>query len=370
MATAVPLEKAMRSAAVPEHARGHALCVHRPVAGLRARGDDRDPRRERLPRRGGEARPRFLLALVCQRPGRPDLLVRRRFLRYAAGQPPMGRLAAVPASLLAADAPARFHRPRGVLQPPPGIPVEQVRPAGRPGYLEGERSRSTYSSVSSRPCCWCTSSFSCCAGRAASCGGRASPRRPSLWPHPWCGASISPGGCRCRSRYFSTRTAPRCSRSFRGPLSCWRERAPGVFSWRPSPRGSVARYMRRVALVGAAVIPLALLGRSLPFTLPGYVSFYTTSPLYVALRIGCVLLICAVLFRIQGVPVPAAGRGSRGRTGIAARLRGSPVAHLRGDAGEAPRACPGDGEGLPGLFRVERCARGPAAVARPLLARS
>lgn len=65
--------------------------------------------------------------------------------------------------------------------------------------------------------------------------------------------------------------------------------------------GSIARYMRRILLVGAAMIPLALIGRSIPFTLPGHVNFYTTSPLYVALRIGGVLLICVGLFRIQGV---------------------------------------------------------------------
>ncbi len=64
--------------------------------------------------------------------------------------------------------------------------------------------------------------------------------------------------------------------------------------------GAVPLYMRRVLLAGAVAIPAALLGRAIPFTIPGHVQFYTTSPLYVALRIGCVLLICAGLFRIQG----------------------------------------------------------------------
>lgn len=60
-------------------------------------------------------------------------------------------------------------------------------------------------------------------------------------------------------------------------------------------------FIRRAAVVGAVVIPAALLGRYLPFTIPGHVQFYTTSPLYVALRLGCVLLVCAGLFMIQGL---------------------------------------------------------------------
>ena len=65
--------------------------------------------------------------------------------------------------------------------------------------------------------------------------------------------------------------------------------------------GEIGLYMRRAAMVGAAVIPAALFSRYLPFTLPGHIQFYTTSPLYVALRIGCVMLACVGLFRIQGV---------------------------------------------------------------------
>jgi fucose 4-O-acetylase-like acetyltransferase len=36
--------------------------------------------------------------------------------------------------------------------------------------------------------------------------------------------------------------------------------------------------------------------RSVPWSLPGYANFYTTSPLYVLIRLGCVLVICALLY--------------------------------------------------------------------------
>jgi fucose 4-O-acetylase-like acetyltransferase len=42
-----------------------------------------------------------------------------------------------------------------------------------------------------------------------------------------------------------------------------------------------------------------LLLRKVPFTLPGYENFYTTSPLYMMIRIGCVLLITALLYRLE-----------------------------------------------------------------------
>jgi uncharacterized membrane protein len=58
-------------------------------------------------------------------------------------------------------------------------------------------------------------------------------------------------------------------------------------------------YMRTAALIGIAMITAGLLLRTVSFTLPGYVNFYTTSPLYSMIRIGCVLVIMAVLYRLE-----------------------------------------------------------------------
>jgi len=60
-----------------------------------------------------------------------------------------------------------------------------------------------------------------------------------------------------------------------------------------------ARLMRNMAIVGAAMIFGGLLLRRVPYTLPGQVNFYTTSPLYVIIRIGCVLLICTLLYCLE-----------------------------------------------------------------------
>lgn len=70
-----------------------------------------------------------------------------------------------------------------------------------------------------------------------------------------------------------------------------------------------ARFMRSIALVGAAMIAAGLLLRKVPYSLPGRVNFYTTSPLYGIIRIGCVLLICALLYWLEKymhwIPKPA-----------------------------------------------------------------
>jgi uncharacterized membrane protein len=58
-------------------------------------------------------------------------------------------------------------------------------------------------------------------------------------------------------------------------------------------------YMRITALAGGLMIAAGLLLRNVPYTLPGHVSFYITSPLYVMIRIGCILLICAFLYRLE-----------------------------------------------------------------------
>ncbi len=47
------------------------------------------------------------------------------------------------------------------------------------------------------------------------------------------------------------------------------------------------------------MIAVGLLLRKTPWTLPGHVNFYTTSPLYVLIRIGCVLMICALLYWLE-----------------------------------------------------------------------
>ena len=60
-----------------------------------------------------------------------------------------------------------------------------------------------------------------------------------------------------------------------------------------------ARFMRNSVIVGATMIAAGLLLRMTPYSLPGQANFYTTSPLYVIIRIGCVLLICALLYWLE-----------------------------------------------------------------------
>jgi fucose 4-O-acetylase-like acetyltransferase len=57
--------------------------------------------------------------------------------------------------------------------------------------------------------------------------------------------------------------------------------------------------MRNVAWAGILMIGCGLSLRSMPHTLPGSVNFYTTSPLYIWIRIGCVLIICSLLYRLE-----------------------------------------------------------------------
>jgi uncharacterized membrane protein len=58
-------------------------------------------------------------------------------------------------------------------------------------------------------------------------------------------------------------------------------------------------FARDIMIWGTLMIIVGLLLRGIPFTLPGYVSFYTTSPLYLVIRIGCILLICALLYGLE-----------------------------------------------------------------------
>jgi len=64
-------------------------------------------------------------------------------------------------------------------------------------------------------------------------------------------------------------------------------------------KGLEIRHMRNVFLLGLGMIIAGLLGRGTSFTLPGQVNFYTTSPLYVLLRLGCVLLLAAGLYGME-----------------------------------------------------------------------
>jgi fucose 4-O-acetylase-like acetyltransferase len=58
-------------------------------------------------------------------------------------------------------------------------------------------------------------------------------------------------------------------------------------------------FAKAALLLGALMIIAGLLLRGIPFTLPGYASFYTTSPLYLLIRIGCILLICSLLYVLE-----------------------------------------------------------------------
>lgn len=68
-----------------------------------------------------------------------------------------------------------------------------------------------------------------------------------------------------------------------------------------------ALYMRGVAWLGILMIAGGLLLRGVPYTLPGRVNFYTTSPLYMMIRIGCVLIVCYLLYRweLRGKWIPS-----------------------------------------------------------------
>jgi fucose 4-O-acetylase-like acetyltransferase len=71
-----------------------------------------------------------------------------------------------------------------------------------------------------------------------------------------------------------------------------------------------------IAALGVLMIAAGLLLRDVPYTLPGYVNFYTTSPLYMMIRLGCVLLFTALLYRLEAggrwipKPIQLAGQES------------------------------------------------------------
>ncbi len=110
--------------------------------------------------------------------------------------------------------------------------------------------------------------------------------------------------------------------------------------------GSVERkgdghFMLYMSLGGTAMIVAGLLARGAPVTLPGHHSFYTTSPLYVFIRLGCVLIICSGLYALERFrkwrpgPILVAGQESLLVYGvhlwvIFALLRGKHVGPLLG----------------------------------------
>ncbi len=71
------------------------------------------------------------------------------------------------------------------------------------------------------------------------------------------------------------------------------------FFLKSADTGKIQQYMRITSWLGILMIAGGLLLRKTPYTIPGFVSFYTTSPLYLMIRLGCVLVICALLYMLE-----------------------------------------------------------------------
>jgi len=63
--------------------------------------------------------------------------------------------------------------------------------------------------------------------------------------------------------------------------------------------GREDRIMRRFFAVGIVLIVAGLAGTFAPYSLPGYNDFFTTSPLYLLIRLGCVLIFCPALYALE-----------------------------------------------------------------------
>jgi uncharacterized membrane protein len=63
--------------------------------------------------------------------------------------------------------------------------------------------------------------------------------------------------------------------------------------------GNIPRFMSGICGLGFLMIIGGLFLRYVPFTLPGLTNFYTTSPLYLSIRIGCILVVCALLYKLE-----------------------------------------------------------------------
>lgn len=137
---------------------------------------------------------------------------------------------------------------------------------------------------------------------------------------------------------------------------------------RSAEADAVPRFMQAVACAGGFMVIAGLSLRQVPYTIPGHVNFFTTSPLYVLVRTGCVLLMLALLYglerRKRWIPgaIQTAGRESLLVYGVHLWII---YALLRGRLlGAGARAS----HGLCGLFPAECRPRDPDAVSRPSLA--
>jgi uncharacterized membrane protein len=71
------------------------------------------------------------------------------------------------------------------------------------------------------------------------------------------------------------------------------------FFLRSVDANKIPQFMRIIAGIGILMIVAGLLLQNVQYTLPGYVNFYTTSPLYSMIRIGCVLLFLVLLYKLE-----------------------------------------------------------------------
>jgi uncharacterized membrane protein len=64
-------------------------------------------------------------------------------------------------------------------------------------------------------------------------------------------------------------------------------------------RGTDPGFMSKMSFSGILLIMAGELGNLMPFSLPGYQNFFTTSPLYVTIRLGCILIFCSGLYGLE-----------------------------------------------------------------------
>ncbi len=58
-------------------------------------------------------------------------------------------------------------------------------------------------------------------------------------------------------------------------------------------------FMVKTALAGGVMILAGLMGTRIPWSLPGQGNYFTTSPLYVLIRLGCVLIFCSSWYALE-----------------------------------------------------------------------
>jgi uncharacterized membrane protein len=63
--------------------------------------------------------------------------------------------------------------------------------------------------------------------------------------------------------------------------------------------GKGPQFMSGIFGLGFLMIIGGLVLRDVPYSLPGLTNFYTTSPLYLIIRIGCILVLCGLLYRAE-----------------------------------------------------------------------